>query len=104
MRRISTKFSAFSPLGPVVQQRPAHAQQQALSRQAQPSAPKKIPLDRELANLSVQVVDLRLMLLGGLAPAVPGEDLRHGVQKLPLLGAHLVGMKLVLHGDRLARI
>ena len=70
-------------------------------RSARLTVRTRAPLDRELSDLRVQVVDLRLMLLGELAPSVPGEHLRHGVQRLPLPSPHLVGVKLVSRGDRL---
>ena len=54
---------------------------------------REIPLHRQLSDLGVQVVDLRLMLLGELPAPALGEHLRHGVEQLPLPGAYLVRMK-----------
>ena len=53
------------------------------------------------SSIGVQVVDLRLMLLCELPPPALGEHLRHGIEQLPLPGAHLVRMKLMPRRDRL---
>ena len=80
---------------------PARSSPSAPPGSALQPAPKKIPLDRKLSDLGVQVVDLRLMLLGELPAPALGEHLRHAVEQLPLPGTHLVRMKLMPRGDRL---
>jgi hypothetical protein len=80
--------------------RPARSSAPAPPGSALEPAPKKIPLDRELPDLRVQVPDPRLVLQRGLAARAPGEHLRQPFEQLPLPCGHLVRMKLVPRGDR----
>ena len=63
---------------------------------------EKIPFHRQLADLRVQVADRRLVLRWAGRSAA-GEHLVQPLDRLPLPGAHLVRMDLVLGRDRLHR-
>ena len=63
---------------------------------------EKIPFHRQLADLRVQVADRRLVLRRAGRSAA-GEHLVQPLDRLPLPGAHLVRMDLVLGRDSLHR-
>ena len=93
IRRITARFSARSPFGQEQSDdRLTPSSTQCFDRLSGPAdsiIPKrsarlnastrteKIPLYRELPDLGMQVVDLRLTLLGELPPPALGEHLRH---------------------------
>ena len=55
---------------------------------------KKIAFHRELADLGMQVVDLRLMVAAGALGTIAKRSAQ-AVHRLPLPGTHLGLMKLV---------
>ena len=55
---------------------------------------KKIAFHRELADLGMQVVDLRPMIAAGALGAI-AKHRSQAVHRLPLPGTHLGRMKLV---------